>query len=63
MRRDAKRVKNISGLSQILIDLKPDRWDSDVYINRKIDVTNLVTYIESKKKENSEITYFHAFVT
>jgi len=25
MRRDAKRVKNISGLSQILIDLKPDR--------------------------------------
>lgn len=63
MRRDAKRVKNISGLSQILIDLKPDRCDSDVYINRKIDVTNLVTYIESKKKENSEITYFHAFVT
>ena len=56
MRRDAKRVKNISGLSQILIDLKPDRCDSDVYINRKIDVTNLVTYIESKKKENSEIT-------
>ena len=55
MRRDAKRVKNISGLSQILIDLKPDRCDSDVYINRKIDVTNLVTYIESKKKENSEI--------
>ena len=49
MRRDAKRVKNISGLSQILIDLKPDRCDSDVYINRKIDVTNLVTYIESKK--------------
>ena len=25
-------------------------------------MTNLVTYIESKKKENSEITSFHAFV-
>lgn len=59
----AKRIKNISGLSQISIDLKPRRCDSDVYINQKIDVTNLVNYIEEKKDKGIELTYFHAFVT
>ena len=32
---DSKKVKDINGLQQILIDLKPDRCDSDVYINQK----------------------------
>lgn len=61
-RKDAKKVKNIDGLHNILIDLKPRRCDSDVYINQKIDMTNLVKYIDKKKKENNEykITYFHA---
>ena len=44
-RKDGKRVENVSGLSQISIDLKPRRCDSDVYINQKVDVTNLVEYI------------------
>ncbi len=61
-RRDGKRIK-VDGLHQLLIDLKPRRCDSDVYINQSIDVTKLVKYIEKKKKENPEIriTYFHAF--
>ena len=61
-RRDGKRVK-VDGLHQLLIDLKPRRCDSDVYINQKVDVTNLVKYIEKKKKDNPDmrITYFHAF--
>ena len=59
----AKRINNISGLSQISIDLKPRRCDSDVYINQKIDVTNLADYIEEKKDKGIELTYFHAFVT
>ena len=64
MRKDAKRIKNIDGLSQILLDLKPNRCDSDVFINQNIDVTELVKYVEKvKKKENSDVTYFHAFVT
>ncbi len=62
-RKDAKRVKNISGLSQISIDLKPRRCDSDVYINQSVDVTNLVKYMENRKKTNKDISYFHAFVT
>lgn len=61
-RKDAKKVKDIDGLHNILIDLKPRRCDSDVYINQKIDMTNLVKYIDKKKREDNEykITYFHA---
>ncbi len=61
-RKDAIKVKDIDGLHNILIDLKPKRCDSDVYINQKIDMTNLVKYIEKKKKENKDlkITYFYA---
>ena len=63
MKKDEKRVKDITGMAQICIDLKPNRCDSDVYINQKIDLTNLVNYMKSKKKEDEEISYFHAFVT
>ena len=62
-RRDAKRVKDLTGMGQILIDLKPKRCDSDVYLNQKFDVTELVKYIEKNKGEGNELTYFHAFVT
>ena len=57
-----KRVKNITGMTQIMLDIKPDRCDSDVYINQKMDLTKLVKYIEKKKKEGENITYFHAFL-
>lgn len=64
MRKDAKRIKDIDGMSQILLDLKPNRCDSDVFIEQNMDVTELAKYIEKiKKKENSDVTYFHAFVT
>lgn len=64
MRKDAKRIKDIGGMPQILLDLKPNRCDSDVFIEQNMDVTELAKYIEKiKKKENSDITYFHAFVT
>lgn len=63
MRKDAIRVKNVPSMNQILIDLKPNRCDSDVFVKQDIDVTNLVKYMEDKKKYNKDITYFHAFVT
>ncbi len=62
-RKDAKRIRDISGMTQISIDLKPRRSVSDVYINQEMDMTNLCKYVEKKKKEGAEITYFHAFVT
>ena len=58
----AHRVKGVPGLSQISIDLKPHRSVSDVYINQKMDLTELVKYIEKKKKAGEEVTFFHAFL-
>lgn len=62
-RKDARRVREITGMQQISIDLKPNRSVSDVYINNEMDLTKLCEYVDKKKKEGSEITYFHAFVT
>lgn len=60
---DSKKVKDINGLQQILIDLKPDRCDSDVYINQKFNVSKIVNYVENKKEEGFDITYFYVFLT
>lgn len=57
-----KRIKNLKGMEQLILDIKPDRCDSDVYINQKMDFTNLVKYIDKKKKDGEDITYFHAFL-
>lgn len=62
-RKDAKKVRNLDGLHNVMIDIKPERCDSDVYMNKEIDVTNLIKYVEKYKKEHpdNKITYFHAF--
>lgn len=62
-RRDAKKVRNVDGMHMLICDIKPLRADSDVYINHKIDVTNLVKYMEKKRKTDKDLTYFHAFST
>lgn len=58
-----KRIKQMDGFSQIFLDLTPKRNDSVVYINEKIDVTNLVDYVNNMKKKGERITYFHTFLT
>jgi len=62
-RRDGVRVRNIDTLHVLQAHIKPMRCDSDVYINQKMDVTNLVKYMEKKKKTEEDLTYFHLFVT
>lgn len=62
-RKDAKRCRDINGLSQILIDLKPKRSLSELYIDQVMDVTELVKYIKKLKGQNDKITFFHAFST
>ena len=59
-RRDGKKIK-MNGFDRFLYYLKPRRSDSEVYISKTIDVTNLVEYMKEKKKENEKITYFHLF--
>jgi len=61
-RRDARKVKVKNGESNILIDFKPQRCDSIVYMNSKIDVTNFVKYIDKLKKGGMSVTYFHGIM-
>lgn len=64
-RRDGKRIKEINSSNILMPYILPKRGDSEVYMNYKLDVTNLVKYVEKKKKENpnEKLTYFHIFVT
>ena len=58
-RRYATRVKDVHGSNNLLIDFKPRRSDSVVYMNSNIDVTNFVKYMDELKKKYEYITYFH----
>lgn len=60
--RNARRIKDIHGMEQIMIDLKPRRCDSFVYCNKEFDVTELVKYVSNKKQYNPNVTFFHTFV-
>lgn len=63
-RKDARLCRDVMGMNQICIDLKPRRSLGELYINQKVDVTNLVDYINKHKKNDKiKITYFHAFAT
>ncbi len=62
-RKDARKVRNMDGLHNIMIDIKPERCDSDVYMNKEMDISKLIKFVEKYKKEHPEnrLTYFHAF--
>ena len=62
-RKWATRVKDYTGLQQLSCDLKPNRSVSDVFINQKVDVTELVKYLEKKKKKGEHYTFFNAVCT
>ena len=61
-RRDGTRVRDIHGMQNILIDFKPNRCDSVVYMNVDIDMTNFVKYMRDLKKEHKDLTFFHGLV-
>lgn len=62
-RRDGTLVRDNDPMHVIMPHLMKLRSDSDVYINQKMDVTELVKYYEKKKKDDADLTYFHLFVT
>ena len=61
-RKDGKRVRDIHGHQNILIDFKPNRCDSAVYMNRRINMTEFVKFIDKKKKDIDGLTYYHGIV-
>lgn len=61
-RRDGKKVRGLDGMHGLMPKVKPKRCESDVYINQKFDVTNLVKYVEKyNKNKEDKLTYFHTF--
>ena len=62
-RRDGKLIKDIDPMHIIMPHLMPNRCDSDVYMDLKVDVTELVKYYEKRKKKEEDLTYFHLFMT
>ncbi len=62
-RPDGRRLRDIPAMMQCCADLKPRRGDNIVYINQKMDVTELADYLAKKKEEGENITFFHAFLT
>ena len=45
-----KKIK-ANGMTQIMMDLLPKRVESNVYLNHKMDFTNLKKYLENVKKK------------
>ena len=61
-RRDGTKLKS-SGFEKIWNSLKSKRSENEVHMLKEIDVTELKKYYDSKKKDNSKLTYFHLFST
>ena len=61
-RRDGTKIRDIHGIQNIMIDFKPNRCDSSVYMNTKIKMTNFVKYMDKKKKDIEGLTYYHGIV-
>lgn len=62
-RYDAKRVRDIDGLHFYMAYLMPKRTDAEVYINEKIDITELLEYINEKNASGvRKVTLFHCMI-
>ena len=61
---DARLIRDVSGLSTIMFHIMPKRTESEVYLNDKVDATELVKFIEEKNAQhpNYKTTIFHCLV-
>ncbi len=62
-RYDATRVRDIDGLHHYMAYLMPKRTDAEVYINEKLDITELLKYIKAKNESGErKVTLFHCVI-
>ena len=63
-RRDGRLVRDLPGLNTIMMHIMPNRTDSEVYLNDRIDVTELLKYLEKKNAQHPDYktTVFHCFI-
>ena len=57
------RVKDVPAMMQLNCDIRKTRQEGYLFANQKYDVTELMKYLEKKKKSGEHITFFHAFLT
>ena len=62
-RNDAYRVRDIDGVHFYMAYLMPKRTQAEVYINEKLDVTELLEYIKEKNSTGErKVTLFHCVI-
>lgn len=63
-RRDGRWVKDIPGLNTIMMHLYPNRTDCEVYLHDKLDVTEVMQFLERKNASHPDYktTIFHAMI-
>ena len=63
-RRDGFWVKDVPGLNTVMMHLYPNRTDCEVYLNDKLDVTEVLKFLEKKNASHPEYktTIFHAMI-
>lgn len=61
-RKDGYLDRTATGMANIMFDLKPNRCDSEVYMNTKLDMTEFVKFMKEQKKEHEGLTYFHGLL-
>lgn len=63
-RRDGFWVKDIPGLNTVMMHLFPNRTDCEVYLNDKLDVTEVLKFLEKKNEGHPDYktTIFHAMI-
>lgn len=59
-RKDARRCRDVLPMNQIILDIKPKCYMGELYLNEKVDVTNLMKYLKKQKHKGNHITFFHA---
>ena len=63
-RRDGRWIKDVPGLTTLMMHIMVNRTDAEVYLNDKIDVTELLKYLEEKNAQHPDYktTVFHCFI-
>ena len=57
MARKGHKVKDVTGMQNIMFDLKPNRCEAEVFMSSDIDVTEFVKYMKKLKEKNKDYIF------
>lgn len=64
-RKDGVKLRNIHSMHVVMPLMYPNRCDNEAFISERVDLTNILAYLEKKNADNPEYKYnlFHVMVT